>query len=133
MPPIVGVPAFKVWWAGPSTRICWPIRQRMSQRSRIGVPKPGHQDRHGARGQKRDHAPAPSRLMRSSSSAMTAAVAERDRPCPVDLLDRLVALAGDDDDVARVGGLERCRDRLAPVRLDDQAGRPVAARPDLRR
>ena len=40
MPPIVGVPAFRVWWAGPSTRICWPIRQRMSQRSSIGVPKP---------------------------------------------------------------------------------------------
>ncbi len=40
MPPIVGVPAFTVWWAGPSTRICWPIRQRISHRSSIGVPKP---------------------------------------------------------------------------------------------
>ena len=39
-PPIVGVPSFTMWMAGPSRRTCWPIRRSASARNRIGVPKP---------------------------------------------------------------------------------------------
>ena len=64
---------------------------------------------------------------------MTLAVAERDRAVP-DLLDRLVALAGDDDDVARIGRAKGGRDARAVGRVRRRAARrSVATGPDLAR
>jgi len=36
VPPMVGVPAFTEWAAGPSERIDWPICRRMSRRMSVG-------------------------------------------------------------------------------------------------
>ena len=51
------------------------------------------------------------------------AVVELDRSVP-DLLDRLVTLAGDDDDVPGARGLERGRDRAVAGQARPGAGRP---------
>ena len=52
-------------------RMCWPIRQRMSQRSRIGVPEAGDEDRDGTGGEEGDHVFAPPSFKRASSSRTT--------------------------------------------------------------
>ena len=60
-----------------------------------------------------------------SSSRATDAIVERQAPA-ADRLGRLVALAGDHDDVARTGGVQAERDRRPPVGLDDDGGRGEA-------
>ncbi len=54
-------------------------------------------------------------------------IVELDRGVP-DLLDRLVTLAGDDNDVPGAADPSAAGDRPSPVRLDQQPGGPVAAR-----
>ena len=96
----------------------------MSQRSSIGVPNPATRI---------DTAPAERRGITSPAPAQVGqllgdddAVVELDRAVP-DLLDRLVALSGDDDDVSFESRAERGRDGLAAVRLDDKARGAVAS------
>ena len=73
----------------------------------------------------RDHAVAPSE--RSASRATSRSSNGQDRPA--DLLALLVALAGDHDDVAGLGRLERALDRGAAVRLDLEPVRAHRRRP----
>ena len=74
-------------------------------------------DHHGDHGE--------TRLAAAAGRAHDGAVVELD-DAVADRLGRLVALAGDDDDVARAGRVDGQRDRRRPVRLDDHAA-PVAA------
>ena len=129
MPPIVGVPALHRVVGGPvdAYLLADPPADQPAQQYRR--PETGHQDRHRARGQERDHEPAPPTPRRASSSEMTTRSLNSIDWSPICWTDSWPFPATTTTSPAR---RTRARQRSrAAVRLDDEPGGPVAARPHL--
>src|SRR6202453_960481 len=108
-PPMVGVPAL-CWWVGPSSRITWKSEGARRKRIHSGVRKSAT----------RNATPPDSMKLNTSHSAQHVlrhhSIVKGDHeitPCLV----RFVSFAGNHDDVARGGALERAHDSLTTIAL----------------
>ena len=122
-PPIVGVPAFAQWEAGPSSRMCWPIRRRVNHRMSSGVltsathratPPDSINDNTG-------QVPCPSARISAGDRGVV-----EGQPLVPHLLVGLVPLAGQDHDIARTRRGQHLGDCLPPVRLDEDSSARIA-------
>ncbi len=128
MPPMVGVPALEKWPSGPSSRICWPMPRAWRVRMRIGVPRMAASRAAAPAIEQCYQRRAPGQLTEDLGG--DGAVVEGADVGAHDL-GRLVALAGQDDDVAGLRRLQGQGDGGPAVGLDDERLGPAHAGPDL--
>ena len=120
MPPMVGVPALVLWCWGPSSRIDWPMLAAL-QSTLISTLVPISDSARATPAATSRRITRRHRVRAHSSATTTRSSNGRDDAA--DVLGGLVALAGDQHDVAGPAGGEGEADGDAPVGLDHEVGR----------